>query len=153
MLAHELVEAADAVTHDDARALRRVSVHTGVRERLLRRGEGEENVPVELPEILRARQTLGVEVLHLAGDANGELGRVERADVVDAAAPGDQSSPRGGHVVTQWGHGPDAGDRNSPHSLVPWTTRRPRGFHRPTQKPSRSETLAIVGVHLTSDGC
>ena len=94
VLAHQLVEAADAVPHDDADALGVEAVETGVLDRLLRGGEGEEDVAVELAQLLgRRRAGRVVVVLDLGRDLNGERARVERLDAVDPALAREQPLP------------------------------------------------------------
>ena len=59
VLAHQLVETADAVPHDHADALGVEAVEVGVLGRLLRGREGEEDVAVELAQLLGRRRALG----------------------------------------------------------------------------------------------
>ena len=63
---------------------------------------------VEPPRLLRRHDAAAVEVLDLGRDAHGKLARVERADPVDPAAPGDGRLPGGARVV------PERRDRSQP---------------------------------------
>ena len=65
----------------------------GVRPRLARGRDGEHDVPLEPPRLLRADDRLRLEALHLGGDPHGEPARVERPDPVDAAPPRDRRVP------------------------------------------------------------
>ncbi len=127
VLAHELVEAADAATDDDPDPLRVVAVDACVAERLLGGAEREEDVAVEALRLLRRGDRARVEVLHLTGDLHREPGRLEGLDVVDAAAPGNRGFPRRRRVVTQWRNDPDPCDGNSLHVLD--SVRRRNGFY------------------------
>ena len=62
--------------------------------RLLRGGDGEQHVAVHPARLLGGHERGGVEPTHLAGDADGELARVERLDEADPAAAGDAPPPR-----------------------------------------------------------
>ena len=115
VLAHELVEAADAVADHDPHPLGVEAVHPRVVHRLLRRREREEDVAVELAHVLRRRGARRVVVLHLARDPHRELARVECPDRVDAAAARHEALPRGPQVVPERRDRPDAGDRDFPH--------------------------------------
>ena len=77
--------------------------------------DGEHDVPLEPARVLRADDRDRVEVLHLGGDANGVAGRVERADPVHAARPGDGRLPRRARVVAERRDGSETGDGDAAH--------------------------------------
>ena len=99
--------------------------------RLLRGGDGQEDVAIHPPRLLRGHERGGVEPSHLAGDSDRELARVEALDEADAAAARDGRLPGGRRVEAERGDGSEAGDRrrgawsgerSSP--CVPWPTHR-----------------------------
>ena len=94
-LLHDPGDAADRRAEEDAHAHRVVApVERSIRYSLLRRRQREQHVPVQPPRLLHGDDGRWVEVLDLGGDAHGITARVERADEVDAAAPGDGGVPR-----------------------------------------------------------
>ena len=72
----------------DARAVD-VPVEPGVLPRLLRRSDGEQDVPIHPPRLLRRDEVARIEPAHLGRDPDRVLRCVERLDPADPAAPGD----------------------------------------------------------------
>jgi hypothetical protein len=108
--------ATDRRADEDPRARRVDAVHARVLPGLARRGDGEDDVALQAPRILRADDGDRVEVLHLGGDPNWVPGRVEGADEVDAAASRDRSFPRRARIEAERGDRSEAGDRNPTHA-------------------------------------
>ena len=98
------------------------AVDARVRPRLACGLHGEHDVPLEPPGVLRADDGDRIEVLDLGGDADRELARVEGADPVDPALPGDRCVPGRARVVPERSDGPEPGDDDAAHR----TERRPR---------------------------
>src|SRR5262249_21181489 len=86
---------ADRRAEEDRDAVRRVrAVKSRVGDGLVRSTEREEDVAVEAARLLWRRDRQRIEVLHLGGDAYGELARVEGADPADPAFARDRCTPR-----------------------------------------------------------
>jgi hypothetical protein len=117
LLVEDPVDAADRGTEDDPHAHRVEAVERGVRHRLSRRAQREDDVALELPDLLRRSHLRRVEVLDLGCDPDRNVAGIERADPVDSALPGQRSPPRGGRVVADRRDGAEAGDGYSPHRV------------------------------------
>src|SRR5581483_3689218 len=89
-------------------------------------GEAELGVAVDPADLLGPEVLDGVEVLHLAGEADGEAGGVEARDVGRHRPPGQQRLPERGDVVAGRGLQPEAGhDDPGPMAMVEVVRRRP----------------------------
>ena len=83
--------------------------------RLLRGGDGEEDVAVHPPRLLRRHELAGVEAAHLRGDPHRVLGGVERLDPPDAAAARYRGVPGRRGVEADRRDRPEAGDDDAAH--------------------------------------
>src|SRR5262249_4350171 len=84
-------------------------------DRLRRRGDPHDDVPVEPPRLFRADDLCGIEASHLGCDPDREAAGVERADEVDPALPGDCSVPGRAAVVAERGDRSEPGDDDPAH--------------------------------------
>ena len=83
--------------------------------RLLRGGDGEEDVAVHPSRLLRRHELAGVEAAHLRGDPHRVLGGVERLDPPDAAATRYRGIPGRCGIEADRRDRPEAGDDDAPH--------------------------------------
>ena len=118
VLLHDPQKAADRRTEEDPDPVRVEVLEPRVAHRLVRCGDGEEHVPLELSRLLRRDQTGRVEVLHLGGDPHRKARGVERADPVDTALSGERRAPGRRRVEAERGDGSDTGDGDTSHSAT-----------------------------------
>ena len=85
--------AADRGADQDPRSRRIDIAHGSIRPRLAGGSDGEDDVPLESPRVLRPDDLDWIEVLHLGANSHRVTGGVERADPVDAAATGHRALP------------------------------------------------------------
>src|SRR5439155_3633527 len=97
--------------------LRIEPVQAGVPHRLTGCAQRKQDVPLELPDLLRGGDLRGVEVLDLRGDAHGRLARVERADPVDAALARQGRPPGRRRIVAERRDRAESGDGDSSHRV------------------------------------
>src|SRR5205814_4775797 len=93
---------------------------------------------VHAPRLLPLDEVGRVEVLHLAGEVNVEVARVELRDRARAGAPCDQVLPARLDVVAERGHSAEAGY----HDPAPAVERSPV-VHIP-RPPSTSSTSPVM---------
>ena len=125
----------------------------GVAPRLLRRAEREQDVAVHPARLLRRRDRGGVEALHLAGDPDRELARVEGLDEVDAALARDGGLPGRRRVEPDRRDRAQPGDGDPSHRpiLEDVASRSGRAFSRgsarsrPTSRPPGSTASTRPG--------
>ena len=106
-------QAADAGADDDADfvAIFPVKHEAGIKQRVMRGENAELGEPVGMPDFLRRRKGgCGIEIFHLAGDLRFKRRRIERADAVNAALPGDDVVPKDVGLVSQRRDHTKAGD-------------------------------------------
>ena len=108
-------DAADRGSDQDPGPRRIDALDAGIRPRLPRRRDREHDVPLEPARVLGADDRLGLEPLDLRGDSNGEVARVEGADPVDAARPGDGSVPRRPGIEPERRDCSETGDDDAAH--------------------------------------
>src|SRR5208282_2964694 len=88
-----------------------VKFETGIEQRVMRGKNTELGEPVGMPDVLRRWEGgRGIEIFHLAGNLRVERRRVERADAVNAALPGDEVVPKDVGLVSQRRDHTKAGD-------------------------------------------
>ena len=118
MLCLQQREPADRDTDDDPRPIRRQVGEPVAEPRLFHglgaRGNGELQEPVRAARSLPVQVPQRVEVLHLAGEADGLVGGVEEGDRTCSALAAEERVPGGLHVETDGRDHPDARDGDTP---------------------------------------
>ena len=92
---------------------------------LLGGGDGEQDVAVHAPRLLRRDEAPTVEAPHLRRDPHGVLGRVERLDPADPAPARDRRLPRGRRVEPDRRDGSETGDDDTSHGAESVLAERP----------------------------
>ena len=115
VLCHDTDRRRRSPSRRGCRRARGRSLDAGVGPRLTSRRDGEHDVALEPPRVLRPDDRLGLEALDLRGDADREVARVEGADPVDAASSGDRRVPGRLRVEPERGDGSETGDDDATH--------------------------------------
>src|SRR5262245_62913765 len=111
----ENAEPPDTAADENAHVLGQVvgDLQTGILEGFPRGGDGEVDEIVHLLQLSLLNKFQGVEVFGFSGEFYLVLAGVEASDVIDAAAPGDQTCPGLLGRVAERADQPDAGDDDS----------------------------------------
>ena len=115
LLVDDRRDAADRRADEDAHARRVELLDARVVPRLLGGRDGEQDVAVHPPRLLRRHERRGVESAHLGRDPHRVAARVEGLDEADAAPARDRGLPARRSVEPDRRHGPEARDGNAAH--------------------------------------
>ena len=140
LLLRDRRDAADRRPDEDPDARCVDVLESRVVPRLLRGGDGEQDVAVHPPRLLRRDEVAGVEAAHLGRDPHGVLGGVERLDPPDAAPARHGRVPRRRGVEPERRDRPETGDHDAPHDA----RRLLGGTVCPMARPRRSRTSEPV---------